>query len=66
MATFCRLYLPAHPYFLTVVIEERRPLLIEHIDLLRQAFREAKRHYAFHIDSIVILPDHLLVPYDDG
>ena len=61
MATYRRLYLPNHPYFLTVVTDQRRPLLIEHIDLLRKAFQDAKRHYSFHIDSIVILPDHFHV-----
>jgi len=59
MATFRRLYVEGHPYFITMVMEKRRPLLIENIDLLRDAFRHSKTFFDYAIDSIAIMPDHL-------
>jgi putative transposase len=32
---------------------------VEHIDFLRQAFREALHEQPFNADALVILPDHL-------
>ncbi len=47
-------------YFFTLVLANRRAaLLIEHIDKLREAFAEVKVKHPFHIDAIVVLPDHL-------
>ncbi|SEH05828.1 REP-associated tyrosine transposase [Candidatus Venteria ishoeyi] len=47
-------------YFFTVnLLERKRHLLVEHIDLLREAFRIVKQKRPFHIDAIVILPEHL-------
>jgi putative transposase len=46
-------------YFFTVVTEDRRPLLIDHIGLLRRAFRITRDRHPFEIDAIVVLPDHL-------
>lgn len=54
-----RHYQPEGTYFFTVVTEQRQPLLIEHIDRLRAAFRHGMNRYPFTIGSIVILPDHL-------
>jgi putative transposase len=54
-----RLYQPGWRYFFTVVTEARRPLLIDHIERLREAFRLAASRYPFEIEAIVILPDHL-------
>ena len=34
-------------------------LLIKDIETLRSAFKTVKQKYPFHIDAIVILPDHL-------
>jgi len=58
MSNYKRIYLPNYSYYLTVVTHERQPLLIEHIDLLRDSFRRSKKRYDYHIDAIVILPDH--------
>jgi putative transposase len=33
--------------------------LMDHIDKLRAAFREMRRHHPFTIDAMVVLPDHL-------
>ena len=47
-------------YFLTVNLADRSSdLLIKHVDVLRNAFKIVKQRYPFHIDAIVILPDHI-------
>jgi putative transposase len=47
-------------YFFTVnLLDRRRSLLVEHIELLRAAFRTVRNDHPFHIDAIVVLPDHL-------
>jgi putative transposase len=47
-------------YFFTVnLLERKKQLLTENITLLRHAFRTVKQQRPFHIDAIVILPDHL-------
>ncbi len=57
-------------YFFTVNLAERkRRLLVEHVDLLRDVLRRVKARYLFHIDAMVILPEHLhavwTMPQDD-
>ncbi|ANN96418.1 TPA: transposase [Legionella pneumophila] len=55
-----RAIIPGATYFFTVNLQNRKSqLLIEYIDVLRSAFRNAMCHYPFAIDAIVILPDHL-------
>ncbi len=54
-----RYYQPGSSYFFTVVTDHRKPLLIDHIDRLRAAFRHGMERYPFVIEGIVILPDHL-------
>lgn len=34
-------------------------LLIDEVNLLRKVVREVKRRHPFHIDAMVILPEHL-------
>ena len=47
-------------YFFPVnLLERRRTLLVDHIDLLRESVRRVKRLYPFHIDAWVVLPDHM-------
>ncbi len=59
-------------WFFTVNLEERKnnQLLIDKIDELRNVFRYVKQRKPFHIDAIVIMPDHLhciwTLPPDDG
>ena len=59
-------------WFFTVNLAERKnnELLIDKIDELRNAFRYVKQRKSFHIDAIVIMPDHLhciwTLPPDDG
>ena len=54
-----RIYLDGHSYFITILTHNREPLLIEHIALLRDSFRRSKQKYAYVIEAIVVLPDHL-------
>ncbi|HNP50796.1 MAG TPA: transposase [Nitrosomonas nitrosa] len=47
-------------YFFTVNLAERkRTLLVDHVDDLRNMMKKIKKSHPFHIDAMVILPDHL-------
>ena len=47
-------------YFFTVNLAERkRTLLVDYVAVLRAVMQEVKRRHPFHIDAMVILPDHL-------
>jgi putative transposase len=49
-------------YFFTVTLAQRRSTtLVDHVGVLRAAFRVARQERSFAIDAIVILPDHLHV-----
>jgi putative transposase len=53
-------FIPGGTYFFTVALTDRkRDWLVRHINLLRLAFRRAKRERPFTIDAIVVLPEHL-------
>ena len=54
-----RIYLDSYSYYLTLVTQDRKPLLIDNIDVLRHAFKLSKKKYVYDIEAIVILPDHL-------
>lgn len=51
--------MPNSYVFLTVVTYQRRPILVDNIELLRTAFKQTMRNYDFDIYSSVILPDHM-------
>jgi putative transposase len=61
MAEYRRAWLPGATWFFTVNLAERRGnrLLGERIDVLRTAFRYVRVRHPFHLEAIVILPDHL-------
>ncbi len=47
-------------YFFTLTLNDRRQhLLVKHIEQLRHSFREVKQKHPFHIDAMVVLPEHL-------
>nr|ALV86413.1 hypothetical protein [uncultured bacterium 16] len=47
------------PHFLTAVLHDRGTrLLLDYVDELRAAFRCAAVENPFHIDAVVVLPDH--------
>jgi REP element-mobilizing transposase RayT len=58
MANYKRIFLDGYSYFITVVTYERRPILIDNIDFLRESFRQTKKYYHFYINEIIIMPDH--------
>lgn len=60
MVNYRRYRIKGGTYFFTVnLVERKRCLLTEHIDLLRDAFRRVKNEHPFQMDVVVILPDHL-------
>ncbi|KAF1719062.1 MAG: transposase [Pseudoxanthomonas sp.] len=60
MSNYRRVWVPGGTYFFTVnLLELRRRLLVEYIDLLRDAFRAAKATRPFDLLAIVVLRDHL-------
>nr|WP_249037242.1 transposase [Desulfobacter hydrogenophilus] len=47
-------------YFFTVNLAERKQtLLVEHVDMLRKVIQKVKSAHPFHIDAMVVLPNHL-------
>lgn len=55
-----RNYVEGGTYFFTVNLLERgNTLLVDHIDVLREAVRVVKQRRPFCIDACVVLPDHL-------
>jgi putative transposase len=60
MVRYRRNFIPGGTYFFTATLADRRSTaLVDHVDALRSAVREARRARPFAIDAIVILPDHL-------
>ncbi|MEZ0470703.1 REP-associated tyrosine transposase [Luteimonas salinilitoris] len=60
MPNYRRLHLPGRTWFFTVnLLERRRRLLVEHVDVLRHAFAEARKAKPFQLLAVVVLPDHL-------
>ena len=71
MPNYRRWRVPGGSYFFTVNLHDRsRQLLVTHIDALRCAFREVRAAHPFHLDAIVVLPEHLhavwTLPADDA
>lgn len=60
MPNYRRALMPGGCWFFTVNLLDRDSrLLVERIELLREAVRDARRRYPFEIDAIVVLPNHL-------
>lgn len=52
MPNYRRVFVPGGCYFFTVnLLERKRTLLTDHIDLLRESVRTVRRLYPFHIDA---------------
>ena len=72
MSDYRRVIVPGGVFFFTVVTHDRIPLFDcdERVEVLRGAFRKVKAARPFHIDAMVVLPDHLhciwRLPDDDG
>jgi putative transposase len=70
MPNYRRVFVSGGCWFFTVNLLDRNSrLLVEHTDALREAIHETRRRYPFHIDAMVILPDHMhavwTLPEDD-
>jgi len=60
MVHYRRNLLPGGTFFFTAALANRRSgFLVDHISVLRSVFHTVKQSYPFHIEAIVILPDHL-------
>lgn len=60
MPNYRRYPMPGGTYFFTVNLLKRRlDLLVRHVDTLREAVRAMRRERPFHIDTWVVLPDHM-------
>ncbi|KZD24516.1 REP-associated tyrosine transposase [Tardiphaga robiniae] len=60
MVGYRRNFVPGGTYFFTVTLADRRStILVDHIGVLRSAFRATRHARPFAIDAVVILPDHL-------
>ena len=47
-------------YFFTVNLADRQSsVLVENIDALRETLRRVRNAHPFHIDAMIVLPDHL-------
>lgn len=59
MVLYRRSHIFNAPYFLTATLRDRGTrLLLDHIDQLRAAFRCAVAENPFHVEAVVVLPDH--------
>jgi putative transposase len=55
-----RAFVPGGCWFFTVnLLERKRTLLVDRIEVLRDAVAQTRRRYPFEIDAIVVLPDHM-------
>jgi putative transposase len=60
MTDYRRAFISGGTYFFTVNLADRRkPLLVEHIGALRNAFRYTRERHPFALEAVVVLPDHL-------
>ena len=60
MVLYRRNFLPGGTFFFTVTLDDRRSsALVDHVALLRAAFRKTRGEQPFSIDAIAVLPDHL-------
>jgi putative transposase len=60
MPDYRRYRVPSGTYFLTInLLKRRSDLLVRHIDTLREAVRRTRRERPFHIDALVVLPEHM-------
>lgn len=58
MPNYKRYYLENRYVFITVVTYNRKPILVENINLLRECFKKTLKTFDFEIFAAVILPNH--------
>ena len=60
MRNYLRAFTPGGTFFFTVTLADRsKTHLTDHAGELRESIRKVRDRHPFHIDAIVILPDHL-------
>ena len=60
MPSYRRNRVPGGTYFFTVnLLDRNRRLLVDKIDVLREAVRTVRAGAPFHIDAWVVLPEHM-------
>jgi putative transposase len=60
MPNYRRAFVPGGCWFFTVnLLERRKTLLVDHIDVLRAAVAKTRERYPFVIDAVVVLADHI-------
>jgi len=71
MRRYIRADTPGATYFFTVALRDRgSQWLTAHVDILRECVALTKAKHPFHIDAMVVLPEHLhamwTLPQDDS
>ncbi len=71
MPRFIRAHTPGATFFFTAVLQDRSSrYLVDHVATLRQCIAEVKARHPFHIDAMVVLPEHIhavwTLPEDDA
>lgn len=60
MVDYRRNRVPGGTFFFTVRLHNRRStLLVDHVAALRDSITAVRKGHPFHIDAIVVLPEHL-------
>ncbi|MEW4564084.1 transposase [Bremerella sp. JC770] len=61
MSNYRRVKIPGATYFFTVVTEHRAPVFRDEqaVRLLGRILREAQQRWPFHVEGMVLLPEHL-------
>ena len=59
MTNIRRYFARGQTCFLTHVIHNRRPILVEHFDLLWRALENVREQHRLILDAWVVLPDHI-------
>jgi len=60
MVNYRRNFVPGGTFFFTVTLADRRSkVLVDHVDLLRDALRSTRQERPFVVDAVVILSDHM-------
>lgn len=62
-----RLFIENSFIFITIVTSKRRKILVDNIDILKDAFKRTVEKYNYQIFAICVLPDHIhmiIKPYE--
>jgi putative transposase len=60
MRTYTRAFTPGGTFFFTVNLADRSQMLfIDHIAELRESVRKVRDEHPFHIDAMVVMPEHI-------